>query len=354
MHKPLLSILVVAATAAAQSYTVTPSAVGTGEGNSNNTFPWSFSTGRYQQIHGDLRGTVRTITALSLRRDGSLPAFASATARTIDAEYFMADSDYAVASATFATNYAGTAMNVVTRKMINLPDWTAATPQPAPWTFTVPLDTPFVHTGVKDLVWEVVIHSNTATGTYPADTYQATLSNSGTHLSTGSTTGCLATGRTSRMTLSASQTTNWTTQLMTLSYTGSQAPASAGSAFLLGTVNPNLVVPILCANLYVDQVFLSINATASSTGTFSSGTISVPYNPVLVGFKIHAQGAALDAGQTAGLPVAVTNGLQTTFAAMPPAPTNADKVARIYASGSASATTGSLGTYYGLVVQLTH
>ena len=356
MHKHLLSLIVVTASAVAQSYTISPSTVGAGEGSTNNTFPWSFSTGRYQQVHGDLRGNVRTITALSLRRDTGIGAFASSTARTIDAEFFMADSDYATASSTFASNYAGAAMNVVTRKMISLPDWTAASPVvPAAFNFNVPLDTPFVHTGVKDLVWEVLLYSNTATGTYITDAHQPVLSASGTHVSTGSTTGCLATGRTSRMSLTASQSTNWVAQTMTLSYFGSQAPASAASSFLLGLVNPNLVFPALCTNIYVDQLFLTINATASATGSFSSGTLTVPYNPLLVGFKIHAQGASLDAGQILPLlPVALTNGLETTFAAMPPAPATGDKVARIYSSTGTAVTTGSLGVYFGLVTRFTH
>jgi hypothetical protein len=353
MHKTLISLLLATATAMAQSYTVSPSVVGGSEGNTNNTYPWNFSSGRYQQIHGDMRGSLRTITALSMRRDGAVGASTSATARTIDAEYFMADSDFDLASSTFASNYAGPVINVVTRKNINLPDWTAAAPKPAPWTFTLPLDLPFVHTGLKDLVWEVVVHSNTATGTWPADANQSTLSTSGISVSTGSTTGCFSTGRTSRMNLSASQTTDFITQSISLTYFGNSAPANAASAFVVGLVNPSLAVPGLCSPLYVDQAFLTINTTAGATGFFSSPEIKVPFDPLLVGFRIHAQAVAVDAGQAAGIPVSLSNGLQTTFAAMPLTPSTGERVARIWLSGS-SGTTGTLWMYFGLVTQFTH
>ena len=352
MHKLLLSLLVVTASAVAQSYTVSPSVVGTADGNSNNTYPWSWASGRYQQIHGDMRGTVRTITALSQRRDGGLGASTTAVARSVDVEYYMADSDFALASSTFATNYASAPMNVVTRKFINLPDWTAATTKPAPFTFTVPFDVPFVYVGLKDLVWEVAVHSTTATGTWPADAFSAILSSSGASVSTG--LGCFATTRTSRMSISASQQTEFVPQTMSLSYFANSAPASAPSAFLLGLVNPGIPVPGLCANLYVDQVFMTINATAGTTGLFSAPTITVPYDPQLVGFRVYAQAASLDAGQTSGLPVAVSNGLQTTFAAMPVTPGTGEKVARVFQIGSPASAAGTLGLYYGVVTQFTH
>jgi hypothetical protein len=119
-------------------------------------------------------------------------------------------------------------------------------------------------------------------------------------------------------------------------------------------VNPNLVFPALCTNIYVDQLFLTINATASRDGSFSSARSRCPTTRLLVGFKIHAQGASLDAGQILPLlPVALTNGLETTFAAMPPAPATGDKVARIYSSTGTAVTTGSLGVYFGLVPRFT-
>ena len=80
----------------------------------------------------------------------------------------------------------------------------------------------------------------------------------------------------------------------------------------------------------------------------------LPYDPQLVGFRIYSQAVSADAGQASTVPVAMSNGLQTTFAAMPPTPGTGEKVARVYLNGSPTGTTGSVQPYYGLVCQFTH
>ena len=339
-------LFVLAAAAAAQNFTVSPLGYDLVNGGGGNTFPWSFSTGRYQQIHGDMRGTVRVITALSLRRYGVATIYLSATARTVDIELLLGESNHATASATFANNYVTPPRLVVNRKMVNLPDFTQPQGTPAPWNLVIPFDAPHVQLPANDLLWEYVLYGSTATGTYFCDHKASTLTANASHVLTG--TGCVATGRTVPMLISAAQSGSATTQLLQVIWNCANAPAGAASSILVGLGNPNVPIPGLCANLYVYQLFLTINATATATGTFTSNTLSFPLNPALAGLQTHAQGASVDAGPP-NTPFALTNGVMTTWAVP-----DFVRIARIWLSGSPTGTSGSLGAYDALVTRFTH
>jgi hypothetical protein len=162
----------------------------------------AFSTGRYQQVHGDLRGNVRTITALSLRRDTGIGAFASSTARTIDAEFFMADSDFANGVFDVREQLRGRGDE---RRDAQDDQPARLDRRVSRGARSLQLQRAARHAvrahRVKDLVWEVLLYSNTATGTYITDAPNRCCRPLEPNVSTGSTTGCLATGRTSRMSL---------------------------------------------------------------------------------------------------------------------------------------------------------
>jgi hypothetical protein len=140
MHALTLCPLAVVATLAAQGNVVSPARFATAEGNSANGYPW-FSTHRYQEIHGELRGRVLPIRAISWRRDGTR-ADPAQLARTLDAQLVLAPSDNANASATFASNYAQPPVVAVARRTINLPDWTQGVGAPAPFDFTIASTSP--------------------------------------------------------------------------------------------------------------------------------------------------------------------------------------------------------------------
>src|SRR5688572_20301176 len=141
-----LTILTIAALGSlvfAQSYTVSPTVCAVHEGGQQHSSPFS-STFRYQQAHGDLKGSARVLTGLAWRREGTELRNTQQVARTFDTEMFMGDCTFASLTATFASNYASAPTNVVVRKSLNLPDHVAQPDfQPAPWTIMVALDTPF-------------------------------------------------------------------------------------------------------------------------------------------------------------------------------------------------------------------
>jgi hypothetical protein len=336
---PLL-VAAAAASLSAQNYIVSPVAFTNVASNQGNTIPFWSQTHHYMQLHGDLRGTPRIMQGLSLRRAG-FGTFATAVARTIDLELFMGPCNIANASSTFASNYTAPRTNVYTRKMTNLPDWVNPQGSPAPWSIVLVFDAPFVNTGQADLAWEALIHSTTSSGSYYADAYSGT----GTLANVNSGTGCLATGRTAAMSVTARILYNANTDTFDTNWVSSNGIASVPTAILIGVTNPNLAIPGLCTNLYSSaQVVLS--GVANASGSFTTPAAGVPVIPAL---KLHSQSACPDTGRTTGLPVSASQACESTFPARP------DNLRRIWVN-DVNATVGSLSeTYpYSLITRFTH
>jgi hypothetical protein len=340
-----MAAALIAAAVPCQNFRSSPAAAGTTEQATNSTVPWNAQAARYQQIHGDLRGTPMNVQAIALRRDGATTAYANAIARIVDAELSMAASDWAARSRTFASNYAGSPVRVVARRSINLPDLRTHVATPEPWSFVIPLDAPYAYSGQNDLLWEIVIHSTTSGGAYPLDAYTVTTV-TGTPAAYG--TGCIATGRTQRMTLNGTAALNLasTPHNVSLAWSLTQAAPSAPSAVLVSSQRADLPAG-LCGNLYVGSVFLTLGGVASASGAFTTPTIGTPYQPAYSGLQLWAQGLCADAGQPV-VPAALSNGLELTVPAFP------DKVNRVYAT-STTATQGTLDVApYGVAVRFTH
>src|SRR5687768_8311180 len=142
----LLTAALLAASLSAQGV-VSPTGYDVREGGTSNNFPWGSTTQHYMQVHGDLRGTPRTIANLSFRRDGTSTSTLGA-ARSFTLEMFMGDANLATVTNTFANNWVGTPTRVIAPRTVNAPDWTQL-PRivPAPFNFTILLDNPFNYTG---------------------------------------------------------------------------------------------------------------------------------------------------------------------------------------------------------------
>jgi hypothetical protein len=336
---PAIGIL--CAIASAQNYTVSPSAYTSAEGNTGNTIPWWSATHRYQQIHNDVRGNAWLIQGLSLRRDGP-GTFATAIARTVDAEIFAGTADFDTAAANFANNYLTGPTTVVNRKMINLPDFTNSLGSPAPWSIVIPFDTPLAYSGTQDLVWDILIHATTSTGGYFCDAYNGSVAATNTTLGPG----CTATGKTTAMSLSASLASAPNT--FRFGWSGSNYPNNAVAFVVVGTSNPNLTVPGLCTVLRAFPLFFFVGLS-SATGTLSIPATGVPWDPAFVGATLFSQAFADDPGQS-GIPLAGSPGVQSMINAPPPF-----KIARIWVDNVTSPTgSRSEATPYGLVTRFTH
>lgn len=351
-----LALLSTAAHLAAQTATVvSPIGNATTEGDTNNAFPWNSTTvRRYTQIHSDLVGAARNFTQLAFRQNAGNTTNYTGT-RAVDMELLMADSvDWNQATFVFAQNYLATPTNVLARRVVNIgPLGQNSTTGPLPFTVFIPLDAPWPYAGTRSFLWEALIHANPLTGNFNQIDTESGSSTSGTSTITG--TGCTATGRTSAMTHTLNSVDRAGT--MVIYPTVSNGPTSAPTILALGTTNPNLPYPGLCANLFTDlAALLDIGAT-SATGAISgdTGLGFVLPNIGLAGATITSQAVAVDPGQT-GLPLALSNGRSTVL----PAPNTTDvvQVTRIYNSS-----TGTAGAFaspitsahsYGLVVEFTY
>ncbi len=344
-HFLLVSFLV-AGGLAAQNYTVSPASFATKAGSAN-TIPFWSATHRYQQIHGDLKGTPRVIQGVSLRKGGGNQT--TAGARTNTMTVLMANSSYVNSSTTFAANYAGTPITVVPSTTVNLPDWTQATSSPEPWTLVVPFTVPFPYTGQQDLLWEFQIHATTSTGYYSADAYSGSADDTRQATFVNLGTGCLATGFSKPMAQSSRMFSTQSTGLLSFTLSTVNAPVNAPSSIWLSPVNPNLTIPGLCEKLFSLGTW-AFSLTASSTGTVSLPTVTTQHDANWAGQKLYIQTLSIDLGQT-GLPFALSQGQEATLPGFGP---GATPIQRIWAN-SDTATTGSKETYpYGLITRFTH
>jgi hypothetical protein len=345
MHpsRPLVALLLAAALSA-QTYVVSPVGYANQAGNSNNTFPLYYQAGRYQQVHADLAGTPRVMLGMSLRKSST--TLSSMTARTISVTVLMCNSSLAAATGTFASNYIGTPTTVLPKTSVNCPDWTFSQGTPEPWSIVIPFTTPFPYPGVNDLLWEFQIDSNTATGGYYADAASASDTLTATLVPLG--VGCRVGSNTRNMTQSMRIYTTASTKLLNLTSSVSAAPPSAPALLIVGPVNPNLTIPGLCEKLFTLPTW-QFPMSTNSSGTGTLPLVSATHDPAWAGLKLYCQTFAPDAGQT-GIPLAGSNGTEATLPGFA-VPVN---VARIYASGSSSATSGTIGRSYGLIVRFTN
>ena len=355
MRMPLRSLtpvlLLSALPLAAQSYLVSPAAYTSTQGNSTNPLGFSSAQARYQQIHGDLRGMPRVFTGMSLRRGAT--ANTTATARTLDLTVTLADSRLRQVTPTFAANYASSPMTVLPKMSVNFPDWTVSGGSPEPWTVVVPFTVPYVYLGQIDLLWEWAVENNTgATQNYSADAYSGLLLGDltqATHTTLG--VGCTATSQMNPLNFGPRAYTSAGLDAFYYKGTALNGPPNVPAAILFGLSNPNLTFPGLCTTVHTDGL-ISFSSMTSAAGSWSMPDLLLRWDPAWQGLKIYAQGVCTDFGQP-GLPLALTNGVETVVPGMGSAPPA--QIIRIFNTTSSTATTGTVNYYsYGLIVRFTH
>ena len=328
----------------AQGFVVSPTQYQNVAGPSSYAGCWYY-TDHSQQVHGDLRTQPLSIKSLAFRRAAITTTDPSGVARTVDAELFCGEGDMATAGTAFAGNYQGTPANVVQRKSLSLPDWTLYAGSPAPFDFVVPFDQPFTYTASSDFVWEVVVWSNTVSGSYLADACSGVPTLPGQVGYTG--LGCQVAGHALRMVLTASLESIGSSSLVSLQATCANAPLSANAALLLGVSDPALSDPIVCASLHSDGL-VSINGMTDALGAIAFGPLQAPHTPQLVGQVLYSQVIAADPAQP-GVPFALSNGAWTQVPDLPP-PLPLVKLIR--AQQMPSATHGQVYAYRGQIVRL--
>jgi hypothetical protein len=265
----------------------------------------------------------------------------------------MAHSAVGLTSTNYNGNYVGQPTTVFTPKLVNLPDWTPAGSGagPEPWSIVVPYDQVWSYNGNDDLLWEVRYTSNTAvapgtaSANYHNDFQAATgafsTSTSGTTLGTS---GCVATGRTSAMSLTGTFYNHGSKFRYTQAV--SNAPSSTAVVVNLDLFDSNLTVPGLCHTLHASPAINYVLGTSSATGAVSTVTVdNIPYNPAIVGTNLFFQALSIDPG-IAPLPFVLSNGRQYTIPADPSLPA----VSRVYQYPLASGALTDSGPWTGGIV----
>lgn len=320
-------------------YEARPGEYSTGNGVS---YPFSSAAFRYQEVHTGWKGTVQPpLTSIGFRRAPRRVANVTAVAHTNDAMVTMGPGSYAGFTNNFANNYTGTAVVTMAQRQIKMPDWTQPNVPDHLFTAWFPLDAPYMVDTTQDFIWELLYVNSTLPSASSALYYSdRTSTTSAAAFQIG--TGCVATGRTSAMTLTTSFTNNGTT--MGITFGGSNFPSNAAGVLHIGLSNPNLSFPTLCGMVYATPIVALPIGPASATGSVTSSSITFPYKAALLHPTFYTQAAAPDVGQT-GLPIVVSNGRQ---GGMPPGSTfkYTYTATTTSATGSGPFTAGSVITAY--------
>ena len=323
----LLAMATAIPSLAAQTITTTPAGYETVRGTSAVLYPFSGTLSpvgsfRYQEVHTTLRTKpLAMIKAANFRRDESTTTTTTAVARTAMLEFAMGHGDIERFAGNFAENYTGGRTVVFTRKSVNLADWQTGTgggTNPEPWTNRFLFDVPFSYNGINDLVWEVAYDSMTPTGTYNADRVPGTGSFSNSLAGTALGTGCIATGRTSAFSLTATQHHHIGSKMLRTVLYVTNGPTTQPVVVHADVVDPNLSVPILCGAIRANPTLsIPLGVTSATGGTNTLMSLSIPFNSAFLTTHTFLQAVALDPGQAPNLlPVVLSQGRDIIWPAL--------------------------------------
>lgn len=318
-----------------QGSIVYPIANATVEGTTYDDVPFSAAKIRLQSILRESKGRQHAVKALTFRRDGLVVA--NAGPRTIEVEVKIGRGDWKSFGGAFAANWVTAPSVAITRKRISLPDWSQrpANP-PAAFTARLPFDAAYAHNGQGELLYEILIYSNTRTDLYPADgggtgTYTSAIDAA---LGTGCTTNTSGPGRS--YTLFASFRSNGPDSFLDLG--AFWAPANVQVDVLVGLRDPNLAYPGLCTRLRTDNLVRIQAGRADVGGSLLTRTFPVgAWKGSWANVKLYVQAVSLDA--TKPVPVALSQGIQMALPAMVP---NAPTTIMIEYSSNPSSTSGTV------------
>lgn len=306
--RPLLAVMVTSSFLLGQKYLVSPPHAVNVEGTSSSGLMFSYPLSRQQQVDSNPIGQQFVLVQGIAYRQSNSHSRTGAVARTIEVQI---DMGFGIANptTTYDNNYkANTRKTVLPKQSVNLPDWTGATPTPAPFSLTFPFKTLFVYSNKESLIWDIMVTKNSSSGQYYIDWFP-----SAPNVTKGTTPQVLGKGCATKNG-AFTHTTNFTadTTNLNLAWGATNAPSQAPVIAALGLNNPNLNIG-WCDNLHTDALVLLPRTTANSVGTVT-GTLQLPWQSTFAGIMLYSQVVATDTSQPTGL--TLTNGLMgsTPFA----------------------------------------
>ncbi len=343
----LAAVGVVPGTSVAQTYTVTPAYYATNQGNETEARPFTDPAARWQQIHGDLRGTPRTLSALAFRK-GSI-TLSNASPRRVELVIICADSKLSTLSGTFASNYVGTPVVVLARSPVTLPSWAYSQGTPEPWTAVVPFTTPFMYSAQNDLLWELQLFSNTAPNTaFPSDAYDPNRADRKDAQRTEICCACRMSGVGNALVQSVGAYTMLSTKQFYFSVGLQYGQPHTPAGIMVGITNPSLQIPGLCTKLFTTAEWV-LPWWTDGTGSFWMPPVGTAYDPAWDGYKLYVQTVLPDAQQP-GLPVALSQAHEVVLLGFNAG--NGLPIKSVYATDPNAATGGFPSWMH--IVRLTH
>ena len=357
MRVPILLLLVAAlllpaALPAQTNYTVSPGAFTTVAGNTHNPFPFYPTTFSYAQVHDDLGGMVKRITAIAFRREETMAGTYPSCVVNLTLRISNAKTTSATPSSSYAANHGSNLTEVLTKANVNFPSTVKPTTPTAPFAYVVPFPTkPFVYAPIGSLCWEMRVHSIQQT------IYMDFVDSRSGDKQYGK--GCRATGQTNDA---------WIVGMVTSIQSPPRTWKFYQSAYNLGPSQPyvwmigaddkmwgSTPLPLDLTpfggsgcSIYTAPIIM-IGGTTDSTGYVNgyNNAVNTPHNPTLWGVPLYIQTFSADPGNPA-LPLVFTNGCKVTM------PTFTPPVCRIYKRGSDTVTSGSVNLTCGLVTRFSY
>jgi hypothetical protein len=161
------TVLLLALPAATQTGTVSPRGFRPVSGGSSTGYPWgygSINSHRYQQVHDDLAGNPRVILGIAVRRKEGGTIQWPAIGPELEVFFSTAATTSRTSTSTYATNHGTDLKTVIAKKIVNFPAVNAPGSLPAPFTYVMTFDTPFIYLGQGSVCYEIVCTNNNYTG----------------------------------------------------------------------------------------------------------------------------------------------------------------------------------------------
>jgi hypothetical protein len=299
---------------AAQITFLSPWFLSSTEGTHSSSIPFDRTQPtRYMQVHTDTTNRVMNIRQLSFRQNGASQSFSGV--RAISLELYLGYSkqyDH-MQSLDYMANYASARTRVIARRTVNFGPQGQASPGGGN-SFTnldLSFDQQFPYDGLtfRSLLWEVLVFSNSLTGTFntldseigtPAD-------NPGQVTVTGA--GCTATGATLPVTQALSLGANGDS--IVLGWSLVNAPPHSLAALSFGSLNPNAPVPGMCSNLQTNMLSVMNMGATDAQGQIPLGgngtwIVENHWDDQTLFTQFHIG----DAGRSSPIKVANSNGLR--------------------------------------------
>lgn len=312
-----LPALALAASLPAQgTFVVSPASLQSSAGNQalNVIEPTS---GRWQQIHGDLLGAPRLIRGFRLRRDETVPVLPIATPQVVIVEVFMGEVDFASVSSDFAANLGPAAVAVLPGSALQLPDWVGGVSSPASFDLEVALAVPFPYSGTKALVVEV----RTLLGdiTHIADAYGEEGNESpSVSLGQGCSAGLLPYIQNSSLTTMYGPGLQ---PLLRWNLSAFSSPIGLPGVFVVGNQTSPLNLPGQCGTLWptIDLIVPAFQTVAGPIAVNQAGDIVTPFPVSVIGATFTTQAVSFDFSP-GGVGYLLSQGQELTIAPLPALP----------------------------------